>query len=75
MEEEQMKKQDIHWKKKKKIFAHPVSVTTGEVDLSQSVPINELTQERCMCGLGEEIHFSTQFCERHKAARFQTYYF
>lgn len=35
----------------KKIFAHPVSVVTGEVDLSQSVCINELTQERCVCGL------------------------
>lgn len=58
-------------KKKKKIFAHPVSVTTGEVDLSQSVPINELTQERCMCGLGEEIHFSTQFCERQRQQDFR----
>lgn len=55
---------------KKKIFAHPLSVTIGEVDLSQSVSINELMQERCMHGLGEEIHFPTQFGERHKAARF-----
>lgn len=41
-------KQNTH---QKKVFAHPVSVTTGEVDFSQPVCINEPTQERYVCGL------------------------
>lgn len=36
-------KETKHTLEKKKIFVHPVSVTTGEVDLSQSVSMNELT--------------------------------